>query len=59
MIDTYRKGTKMKILLTGGTGLIGRALCKAFLADGYEVSVLTRNTEKALNALPSGVVVVQ
>jgi len=34
----------MKILVTGGTGLIGRALVKGMLADGYEVTVLTRQS---------------
>ncbi len=46
----------MKILITGGTGLIGRALIDALLADGHAISVLTRNPEKARNVLPSGVI---
>lgn len=33
----------MKILITGGTGLIGRALCRALLAQGHELTVLSRN----------------
>jgi len=33
----------MRILITGGTGLIGRRLCKALLADGCELAVLSRN----------------
>ncbi len=45
----------MKILMTGGTGLIGRALIDALLADGHEISVLTRNVDKARDTLPSGV----
>ena len=32
----------MKILITGGTGLIGRRLCKALLAKGHELTVLSR-----------------
>lgn len=32
----------MNILLTGGTGFIGRALCPALLAAGHEVTVLSR-----------------
>jgi len=34
----------MKLLVTGGTGLIGRALVKRMLADGHEVTVLTRQS---------------
>ncbi|MCW1968360.1 MAG: TIGR01777 family oxidoreductase [Anaerolineae bacterium] len=33
----------MKILITGGTGLIGRKLCAALLAQGHILSVLSRN----------------
>lgn len=33
----------MRILITGGTGLIGRALCKALLAAGHELTVLSRH----------------
>ncbi len=32
----------MHILITGGTGLIGRQLCTALLADGHELTVLSR-----------------
>ena len=33
----------MRILITGGTGLVGRQLCKALLAKGYELTVFSRN----------------
>lgn len=33
----------MHILITGGTGLIGKQLCKALLAEGHELTVLSRN----------------
>ncbi len=33
----------MRILITGGTGLIGRHLCKALLAEGHELTVFSRN----------------
>ena len=46
----------MKILMTGGTGLIGKTLIDALLTDGHEISVLTRNVDKARDALPSGVI---
>jgi uncharacterized protein len=34
---------KNKIVLAGGTGLIGRSLCRLLLAKGYTVTVLTRS----------------
>ncbi|MBI4807607.1 MAG: TIGR01777 family protein [Nitrosomonadales bacterium] len=33
----------MRILITGGTGLIGRRLCRVLLAEGHEVTVFSRN----------------
>lgn len=36
----------MHILLTGGTGLIGRALCHHWQAQGHQLSVWTRQPEK-------------
>ncbi|HEU0189281.1 MAG TPA: TIGR01777 family oxidoreductase [Gallionella sp.] len=32
----------MHILITGGTGLIGKQLCKALLAEGHELTVFSR-----------------
>lgn len=32
----------MNILITGGTGLVGRALCQQWLADGHRLTVLSR-----------------
>ena len=43
-----------RVLITGGTGLIGRALSASIAADGYEVIVLSRNPERAAG-LPPGV----
>lgn len=37
----------MHLLITGGTGFIGRPLCKALLARGHEVTVLSRNPARA------------
>jgi len=34
----------MKVFVTGGTGLIGRALVKRLLTDGHDITVLTRQT---------------
>jgi uncharacterized protein (TIGR01777 family) len=36
-----------KILLTGGTGLIGTILCKKLMEDGHQVSVLSRTIIKS------------
>lgn len=33
----------MNILITGGTGLIGKHLCKALLVEGHELTVFSRN----------------
>ena len=46
----------MNILITGGTGLIGRALTPILLDDGHNVTVLTRDPEKKRDGLPSGVI---
>jgi len=35
----------MRILLTGGTGLIGRNLCRVLLERGHELTVLSRKPE--------------
>lgn len=35
----------MRILITGGTGLIGRQLCKALLAEGHQLTVLSRDPD--------------
>jgi len=42
----------MNILITGGTGLIGRALTRSVLADGHKIWTLTRNPERG--TLPLG-----
>ncbi len=34
------------VLITGGTGMIGKALTKALLEKGYEVIILTRNVKQ-------------
>ncbi|MBN1448851.1 MAG: TIGR01777 family oxidoreductase [Bacteroidetes bacterium] len=42
------------IVMTGGTGLIGRRLTRQLLKRGDRVTVLTRNPDKARDALPDG-----
>ncbi len=46
----------MRILITGGTGLIGTPLSQQLAASGHEVIVLSRNPDK--HALPEGVTAV-
>ena len=45
----------MNVLITGGTGLIGRALTQSLLADGHKVWLLTRDPQRASSTLPQGV----
>ena len=43
-----------RVIITGGAGLIGRALAAELATAGYEVIVLSRNPDKAAG-LPRGV----
>lgn len=43
----------MEVLVTGGTGIIGRKLIPVLLEKGHRISVLIRNKEKAYDLLPS------
>lgn len=44
----------MRIIITGGTGLIGRPLSTALVAEGHDVTVLSRNPDQAKD-VPAGV----
>ena len=44
----------MRVIITGGTGLIGRALTASLAADGHEAVVLSRN-RRQVTGLPAGV----
>ncbi len=44
----------MRVIITGGTGFIGRQLAEELLANGYEVVALSRNPDTA-NGLPDQV----
>ena len=48
----------MHTLITGGTGLIGRALIASLVADGHSVTVLSRAPQKHQSTLPAGVTAV-
>lgn len=41
----------MKVLVTGGTGFIGKALVKRLLDDEYQVAILTRDEKKKNSGL--------
>jgi uncharacterized protein len=42
------------VLITGGTGLVGKALAEKLLVQGYEVSILTRQKSAVKTAPASG-----
>lgn len=44
----------MKVLVTGGSGFVGTALCASLVTAGHEVTVLTRG-DKGAGRLPAGV----
>ncbi|MCA1598708.1 MAG: SDR family NAD(P)-dependent oxidoreductase, partial [Chloroflexi bacterium] len=46
---------KKRVVVTGATGLIGKALCKALQADGYDVVVFARDPEQARRVVPGAV----
>jgi len=46
----------MRVLVTGGTGFIGRALVRALVARGDRVTVFTRRAQPAAGSGPEGVV---
>lgn len=49
----------MNILLTGATGFIGQALCQALRTDGHQLTVLSRQPERAQALLGNNVAAFQ
>ena len=46
-------GDETKVLVTGGSGMIGAALCNALIDRGYSVAGLSRNPEAASASQPA------
>ena len=49
----------MRVVVTGGTGMIGRPLVASLAANGHEVIVLSRSPDKQRPTLPVGVAIEQ
>lgn len=49
----------MKILITGATGLVGKDIGKKLASKGYEVTVLSRDPERAARQLPFPATILQ
>jgi uncharacterized protein (TIGR01777 family) len=49
----------MRIIIAGGTGLIGSKLANQFLNDGHEIFMLSRRPEKFQKKFPSNITLVQ
>ncbi len=49
----------MKVIITGGTGLIGKGLTQSLLKDGHEVVILTRDASKPVKGLSQAARLVQ
>ncbi len=45
----------MRVIITGGTGLIGSALAHSLADDGHEVIILSRSPERKRGQVPAGV----
>ena len=49
----------MRVVITGGTGLIGRPLVSTLVADSHEIVILSRDPAKYAGSVPGGVAIVQ
>lgn len=47
----------MKVVIAGGSGMIGRALTTSLLSDGHTVVVLSRRPSEVRDAIPAGATV--
>jgi NAD dependent epimerase/dehydratase family enzyme len=49
----------MRVIVAGGTGFIGKSLCRELLLAGHEVAVLTRDAIRAKERVPQGTGITQ
>lgn len=47
------------ILITGGSGFIGANFCRHAIQLGWQITVLTRNTQAAAEQLPAGITMIE
>lgn len=47
-------GSKMRSVIAGGSGMVGRHLTRSLLADGWSVDILTRDPGRTAQRLPEG-----
>jgi uncharacterized protein (TIGR01777 family) len=45
--EAYMESIRMKILVTGATGFVGKKLCQELFLDGHELVILSRDAAKA------------
>ncbi len=45
----------MRVIITGGTGTIGKPLSQQLLTDGHDVIVLSRSPDRKARSMPTGV----
>src|SRR5215471_18536839 len=58
-LRTHSHGKRMHCLITGGSGFIGSALCRSLVGDRHEVTVLTRDSQRARRRVPEAVKLVE
>ena len=51
--NNYEPFSKKKtVVVTGGSGMIGKEVCKAFFKDGWKVMILTRDKKTNSQRFP-------